>query len=116
MPDLEAEREDEALKEEQAHMRAVEEKRKEQQKATDALKIKSSDLTSAFNKLQQLHAGNILTEAEFTERKSKFIIGMKDKIIDESPEDFLSAMIPLMEDNVMTKEELSKIKAVIYTN
>jgi hypothetical protein len=41
---------------------------------------------------------------------------MKDKIIDESPEDFLSAMIPLMEDNVMTKEELSKIKAVIYTN
>jgi hypothetical protein len=28
MPDLEAEREDEALKEEQAHMRAVEEKRK----------------------------------------------------------------------------------------
>lgn len=80
----------------------------------ESSKVKGSDLLLSFEKLHQLFEKEVLNEAEFTARKKKKIEELNKNIIDDSAEDFLSALVPLIENNTLTKEEMNKIKSIVY--
>ena len=44
----------------------------------------------------------------------KKIEELNKKIIDDSPEEFLRALVPLLDNHTLTKEEMDKIKSILY--
>jgi len=83
------------------------------QAETDKIKIKSMDFVRTMEKTHKLFENELLTREEFQSRKEKLINELYINKIYEQPEDFLTSIISLKEKNILTQEELQKIKAYI---
>ena len=101
------------INKEKEQEKKLEQQEKEKQKL-ESSKIKGSDLLLSLEKLHQLFEREVLTEVEYTARKMKKIEELNKKIIDDSPEEFLGAMVPLLDNHTLTKEEMDKIKSIVY--
>ena len=114
MPDLEAEAQKETqqrLKEEKEKELKEEEKQKQ---IKEALKITGADFLISAEKLHQLFEKKILSPLEYNGRKLKLINDLSNRILAQSPEEFLSDIIPLMEQNVITQDEMQKVKEIVF--
>ena len=70
----------------------------------------ASEFVSQIEKLSKLHASGILEESEYTAKKASLINSLMTKKPRESAEDFLSAIIPLIERKQISGEETAQIK------
>ena len=67
----------------------------------------------SLEKLKQLNDKKIYSDIEYAAHKLKIIDGLKDKIIQVPVEVFLGDLIPLMDAEVLTKDEMDRIKNVL---
>jgi len=95
--------------------REVEKQEREEakQKLEDS-KISGPDYLLSFEKLHQLDEKGILTELEYSGRKMKLIDELRHQILTDTPENFLGTLLPLLDNNILTKEEMTKIKAIVF--
>lgn len=75
--------------------------------------IKWSDFIESMEKASKLHKNDLLTAEEFKNKKEKLIRDIQLNKIAEEPEDFLTCIIPLKEKEILTQDELLKIKEII---
>lgn len=75
--------------------------------------ITAEAFVAQIEKITKLAASGILDEGELTERKRKVIVELSQKTIVGSSEDFLTALIPLMKNDALSKDELSQIKSLV---
>jgi len=80
----------------------------------DKLKISGSDLLLSFERLWQLNEKGIITDIEYVARKMKLIEDLEKRLLSDSPENFLGALIPLLEKGILNKDEIDKIKQVVF--
>ena len=73
-------------------------------------KVAAVDLVVGMKKLHQLHEAQIINADEFTKKKGMLIAEVQTRGIRETAEDFLTALIPLLQQGIMTQNELTKIK------
>jgi len=76
--------------------------------------ISSSDFVQNVKKLYLLHKNEILSEEEYLNKKNSLISDLYTKQIIENPEDFLSSIISLKDENILDKDEIQKIKLILY--
>ena len=76
--------------------------------------ISVKEFIASIEKVWQLNNKNILSDSEYISRKTKIIENLKDKRMLESPDDFLAELAPLLENDIIENEELSKIKEIVY--
>ena len=60
--------------------------------------------------LHKLYKNNIISEDEFQNKKNKIIYSLKTS----QKEDFLVKILPLVENNILTNEDIENIKRRIY--
>ena len=92
---------------------ANEAKQREAAAAAAAARFSGPDMVLALEKVRKLKESGILTEIEFTARKAKLIAELKNKTLEDGPEDFLGAMIPLIEAGTLSPDDVQKIKAIV---
>lgn len=80
----------------------------------EAKRISVKEFIASIEKVWQLNNKNILSDSEYISRKTKIIENLKDKRMLESPDDFLAELAPLLENDIIENEELSKIKGIVY--
>jgi TM2 domain-containing membrane protein YozV len=104
----------------EAHSRATEInaslKKKIETKSAEAINLQtvtSSEFVTRIQKASKLRENALLTEDEFENKKKDAISNLLDKKLAGSPEDFLTAIIPLVREKILTEEEIAKIKAAI---
>lgn len=93
-----------------------EDEKKEQEKShaeNEKKKVKCSDFIENMEKTYKLYKNELLSEEEFISRKEKLITQINLNKIAEQPEDFLTSIISLKEKNILTQEELQKVKKYI---
>lgn len=73
-------------------------------------KLLSDDFINRLKKLSRLRESNVLDEEEFQSQKRKLIDSFKWNRQVDKPEDFLSELIPLIEDNSLNESEVKEIK------
>ena len=121
--EAEAEAEDSRMQEkrEQKELaRRAEERREEERRgearrqAQEAAKIIGADLVVSREQLRKLHAQEVLSEVEFGARKQQAIAGLKNKILSEPPEAFLTALLPLRKNETLTAQEMAQIKDIVF--
>ena len=78
------------------------------------LTISGSDLLLSLEKLWQLNEKEIITDIEYSARKMKLIEDLEKRILSDSPENFLGALIPLLDKGILSKDEIEKIKQVVF--
>ena len=76
-------------------------------------KISGETFTKLIAKLHYLFEKRIITEAEYELKKTEIIKSLKQKIIKESSEEFLEALIPLFEGLIISSNDLDAIKIAI---
>jgi hypothetical protein len=86
--------------------------------AKTAAEVIESQITAAafvtqIEKIAKLAASGILDAEELTERKQKIIAELARKTLVGSSEDFLTALIPLMKADAISKDELTQIKSLV---
>ncbi|WP_421710525.1 hypothetical protein [Alcanivorax sp.] len=72
--------------------------------------VSAEYFSSKIKKLYDLKEGNVIDEDEFFEQKRKIISDFIVKKPKEEPEDFLTALISLVDKDALSKDELSQIK------
>jgi TM2 domain-containing membrane protein YozV len=87
------------------NQRAVEER--------DKSLMRASDFNEKMIKLYKLFKSELISESEFQEKKSLLISTLATKTIDVDPDDFLASIITLKEQNILTLEEIGKIKVLL---
>lgn len=85
----------------------------ETKSAEIAAKASGSDLVAGMKKLHQLREAQIITEEEFRQKKAALVADVQIRGIRETPEDFLTALIPLLQQGIMTQAELAKLKVAV---
>jgi len=94
--------------------KANEQEKLEQVKIDEDLKkIRCEDFIENMEKTFKLFKNELLTEDEFISRKEKLILQIQLNKINEKPEDFLAAIISLKEKEILTMDELKRIKEYI---
>ena len=83
-----------------------------QQSATLS-KVSAADLVAGMKKLHQLHEAQIITAEEFAKKKTTLIGDVQARGIRETAEDFLTSLIPLLQQGILTQSELAKIKLAV---
>ena len=96
-----------------AQQQAQAQQQQAQQQAQAAAKFSGPDMVLAVEKIKKLKDTGILNETEFTARRQKLIGELKDKKLSDGPEDFLAAIIPLIEAGTLTPDDVQKIKAIV---
>ena len=94
-----------------------EEKEKYAQKETEkkaSLKISGADFMLRIDKLRQLKEKNVINDIEYSARKIKIIDDLKNRLITDTPEIFLGDLIPLLDNDILTKDEMDKVKQIVY--
>ena len=76
--------------------------------------ISSQAFVVQIEKYLKLFQNNLLSESEFEERKNNAIELLIAKKLAEPAEDFLSALIPLIQKKAFTDQEISKIKIAVF--
>jgi TM2 domain-containing membrane protein YozV len=75
--------------------------------------ITATAFVSQIEKIAKLAESGMLDAEELTERKQKVIANLKRKTLVGSSEDFLTALIPLMQSDALSKEELTQVKSLL---
>lgn len=83
------------------------------QKENELNKYKSVEFITDLEKIYNLYKNSLLNEQEFNLRKNYFFKRIEDFGIKEDAEDFLSSILILNEENILTKDELIEIKKMI---
>jgi len=78
--------------------------------------INSSDFYNILIKQKKLYDLNILSFTEFTAFKKDYINSIQGDKLTESKEDFLLGISSLVNDGILSSEELSEIKTIISKN
>jgi len=76
-------------------------------------KYNSVEFITDLKKIYNLYKNSLLNEQEFNLRKNSFFKRIKEFGIKEDAEDFLSSILILNEENILTKDELIEIKKMI---
>ena len=63
--------------------------------------------------VKELFDRKILTETEFKTRKTTIIEGLQWRSFPNGPEGFLTALVPLLDNDALTREDLEQIKAFV---
>jgi len=85
----------------------------EQKQRTKAMTITSQDFVTQIEKYFELFQNTLLSEAEFESKKRETITLLTTKKITEAPEDFLTAVIPLIQKKALTEQEIAQVKAAV---
>lgn len=72
--------------------------------------ITGENLAAALERLSQLRRREILSEEEFAARKQEILFSLADGVLVEGPEDFLSPLIPLLEDGTLCEDAILVLK------
>ncbi len=75
--------------------------------------ITSSDFILSVESLRKLHEKKILSNLEYKTKKTKLINSLSNKILVEGKDDFLAGIIPLMDENILDKNDLLAVKTKI---
>jgi LysM repeat protein len=95
------------------------EKEKEKQEAMEKeailqqTTVRSTDFVKQIEKSFSLSENGLLDANEFLEKKKIAIADLISKKLRESPEDFLSALIPLVKRKALTQEDIAIIKKAV---
>ncbi len=84
-----------------------------QQEHIKATTITSQEFVSQIDKYFKLFQSSLLSETEFTAKKKEIITILTAKKLSEAPEDFLTAVIPLIQKKALTEQEISQVKAAV---
>jgi len=85
----------------------------EQQAEIKATTISSNEFVTLIEKNFKLFQNKLLSDTEFESKKKEAISLLTTKKIVEAPEDFLTAVIPLIQKNALTEQEITQIKAIV---
>jgi TM2 domain-containing membrane protein YozV len=85
----------------------------EQQLRIKATTITSQEFVTQVDKYFKLFQSSLLSDTEFEAKKNEFIINLNTKKLVEAPEDFLTAVIPLIQKKALTEKEIAQIKAAV---
>jgi hypothetical protein len=75
--------------------------------------ITAAPFVTQIEKIAKLAASGILDAEELMERKQRVIADLTRKTLVGSSEDFLTALIPLVKIDALSKDELTQIKGLI---
>ena len=89
----------------------AQESAKEHAKQLEAAKISGADFVIAIERVRQLHEKRVYSDIEFAARKQKVMADLKDRVPSEPPDDFLAALIPLLDVGALNTDELLTIKS-----
>ncbi len=84
-----------------------------QQERVKATIITSQEFVSQIDKYFKLFQSSLLSETEFTVKKKEIITILTAKKLSEAPEDFLTAVIPLIQKKALTEQEIAQVKAAV---
>ena len=85
----------------------------DQQERLRTTTITSLQFVEQIDKCFRLFQNSLLSEAEFSEKKKIIIMMLSAKSRIESPEDFLTSVIPLIQKKALTEEEIAQIKTAV---
>ena len=88
--------------------------RDRKKKQVEKNKTTSSDFVKNLKKIYLLFQNEILSEEEYVNKKNALIANLYKKTIMEDPEDFLSSIIILKDENILDQDEIKKIKLIVY--
>jgi hypothetical protein len=114
LPDLAAQ---ERMREERTRAEAREDERAE--RATKAARaetqrIQGADVALRIEKLRQLQQKGLVNDTEYVARKRKIFDELQGKHLVEPGEDFLSLLVPLVENGTLTRDETERLKAFAF--
>ena len=98
----------------QERVREEEEERAKSEQEKKETVMTSKDILDALNKANKLYSSEIITQAEFVERKATIIGELQFKKVEGDPDDLLLAIVPLVNSGVISQEEVKAIKEVLY--
>lgn len=75
--------------------------------------ISAEEFAGALSKTYELHRTGLLSAEEFGQRKSRVIGQLVSKKPRGLPEDFLSALIPLVKVQALSAEDVQQIKSMV---
>lgn len=78
-------------------------------------KIKTADFVSRLKKISKLRESNFLDDEECKNQKNKLISSLNRNQPEDSPEDFLSELISLKEENHINEEDIKEIKKYVLS-
>jgi len=76
-------------------------------------KVKCFEFVDSLEKYNKLFKNGIISQEEFTDKKQKLINNIVLYKVVENPEDFLSVIIDLKTKEILTQDDLQKIKKAI---
>jgi hypothetical protein len=79
----------------------------------EASSIGTKYFIETLQKFRNLHESGVFSEDEYKERKLELIDTLSQGALLDKPEDFLTAIIPLVKDKAISEEELKKIKGIL---
>ena len=88
-------------------------RRDAEQEEVKRKQIQPSYFVSQVEKFSKLKDASMLTEEEFITRKASLIAELQSKELAGEAEDFLTALIPLVQRKAITEPELQKIKSTV---
>lgn len=91
-------------------------KKENEERIKNTLKISGADFMLSMDALYQLYTKKILSNIEFEARKLKLIDGLQNKILTDSPEKFLGEIVLLLENKILSEDELKKIKDIVFND
>ncbi len=94
--------------------RARAESRVERGAQDEAQRIQGADVALRIEKLRQLREKGLLTDPEYAARKQKVFNDLQGKHLVETCEDFLSLLLPLIDNGALTADETARLKAFAF--
>lgn len=84
-----------------------------EQERLNATTVTTQEFVTQVEKFFKLFQSGILSAAEFESKKQELITLLTAKQLREAPEDFLTAMIPLLQRQALSEPEIARIKAAV---
>lgn len=85
-----------------------------QQAQFKATTISSQEFVTQIDKYFRLFKSSLLSETEFEAKKKEAITILTAKKLLEAPEDFLTAVIPLIQKKALSEHEIAQVKAAVF--
>lgn len=81
--------------------------------AQESARMTGQDLTLAIEQLRLLRDRKMLSQIEFDARKQKLIQDLEQKYITQKPEEFLVALVPLVDSGTLSDLDIHAIKQAL---
>ena len=99
---------------EQKEAMIEEETKRAEEEEKDSLKyISSEEFVSQLRRLTKLHDAGLLNDDEIEAKKKALFLVLSEKEIREDVEDFLAALIPSIERDDLSREDIDRIKKLL---